>query len=608
MICEYKKRPIKTGIRELIEDIKGGDVFKRERAIEILSGLNDGEVVDATLPLLYEKDAAIRMAALEILKNVGKAKIDAILHLFSEKNEDVRVFACEIVAMIKEERALPYLFSALKKDSENVRCAACSALGEFSGMDVLYALIEALDDTEWVSFSAIQSLGKLKEKKAIPFLFRIMEEKNGLLGMAAFDALLSFKDKEVLRELAYRIKGFEEDKRNDFLKIVAERIDEDSFPVFYELFGDELFLHLREAITTGCKRTKDAISVLKYFKSCDSVELVIQVLKELGPDHEDYESALVVLSELKDVWRKNLKIYLEKGEEDLQHIIRAAIKEGVKIDEDSLIQIFVKSSVELKRLIAEHLERICLDGKNLLSLALKDADGHVRGEAAEMIGRKMFVEMEEEILRLVRNDYPDVRRKALKSLLILNKKRAKTEIERFVKDGGQVEKKIYASLCNMLSADENYPLVKRLINSTDIEERKIAIRVIEQFVNDERYMHLLSETLNSKLVPHEALKVVREKKLTRFKERVVGIFLSEKDLWTKYFALLALASFNDDSLFSVFLEAIEDKNPLIRIAGIKGLLSIRNKKDVELYIARLKLDSDENVRMEAEIAEKQLRE
>ncbi|MCX7856684.1 MAG: HEAT repeat domain-containing protein [Deltaproteobacteria bacterium] len=604
----FAPRVKRVHIERLIKDLKEGDTYKREKAVEILSGLSDGKVITATIPLIYEKDTSVRMAAVEVLKKVGGTKLEAILSLFSDESEDVRIYACDVVGYIKDERAIPYLLKALKSDTENVRVAACSALGEFKREDVVDALTDVLEDSEWIAFSAISSLGKIKDPKSIPHLTQRLKTGSDLIAMAACEALLKYKDPRAITEVALTIKGFKEEKKSAFLKVIVDRVEDGFIDVLYENFGEDIFPYLKDAILLERRRSKDLLGLLKYFKTHETVELLINLLNDMGEDHEDYEFVLDILSELKEVWIHSLDDYLKRGESYAAHIINCAVNEEVKIEEKPLLEIFTTSSLEVKRIIVKHLDKLCTDGKKILILALKDKDGHIRGDAAEVVGKKKWNDMEMEILRLVRNDYADVRIKALKSLIAINREKAKSEIEKFVSEGTKEDKKVYVSCSSMLSADENYKFVMELLKSHDLEEKRLAVHIIEGFIEDERYHKLVKDLLEGDLIPYEVLKIVKDKRLIQFKDRVVEIFGDKtRDTWTRYFAISALSSFDDKGLFPVFVEAVKDENPLIRIAGIKGFLSIKEKKALD-YILPLKEDKDQDVRLEAQYVGERLME
>jgi HEAT repeat protein len=598
----------KVTIEMAVCHLRGADILKREKAIETLSNLPTKRVVRSIVPLLYDKDTGVRMATLEVLKNVGKRRIDEVLRLFMDESEDIRIYACDIVSHIRDEMAIPYLFSALKDESENVRSAACTALGEFNRPDVVDSLISALNDSEWVVFSAISSLGKIRDARSVPHLLEFLENGSELLAMAACEALLNFDDRGTLEKVARKVKGLDKKRRTTFLRVMAEKVDSRLIPVLYENFKEDLFLPLKEVILIEKKRSREILASLKYFKSSDSVELIIEVMKEIEEDHEDYEFLLGILSELKDVWAGCVEEHIKKGEGYAKPIIMASINEGIKVDEEILYEVFSRGSLELKRAIVKNLDKLSSHGRKILCHALKDKDGHIRAYAAQMVGKKMFVQMEGEIERLIRNDYPDVRIEALKSLILINKKKAISEIERFLSEGSFIEKKVYVACSSMLDGDENYPFVKKLVENGKIDEKKLAVKVINHFFDDTRYLGLLSEILKGDEIPKEALKVVKERRLTQFRDRVVEIFRDKRrDIWTRYLALIALSAFEDRNLFFIFQESLKDENPLIRIAGIKGFLSIKEREALK-YIKPLTRDKDEDVRTEAKYAEERLKE
>ena len=101
-------------------------------------------------------------------------------------------------------------------------------------------------------------------------------------------------------------------------------------------------------------------------------------------------------------------------------------------------------------------------------------------------------------------------------------------------------------------------------------------------------------------VPHEVLKVIKEKRLSLFKDRLIGLFDDKsRGLWTRYYALSALSSFEDHGLFDTFTRGLEDENSIIKIGCLKALSDLNDVRALE-YIMPFIQNADEDVRSTAE--------
>jgi HEAT repeat protein len=124
--------------------------------------------------------------------------------------------------------------------------------------------------------------------------------------------------------------------------------------------------------------------------------------------------------------------------------------------------------------------------------------------------------------------------------------------------------------------------------------------VIGAFIDDEGYAELFQQLLKAESIPHEVLKIVKEKKLIQFRSLLNKIFSdTTKGLWTRYYALMALGAFEDPSLFRLFVEGLQDQNSLIKIGSLKALNDLKDKKAI-VHVKPLINNKDEDVRSTAE--------
>lgn len=583
-------------LEKAVRDLRSEDLYLREKASEFLIKNPTALLAEELFSLLEDEDVSVRMASLEVIKKIGGVFKEKILELFSHPSEDVRVYACEIVSELKIKEAIPYLLRAQEKDTETVKILAITALGEFNDERVVDALIRQIYGEEWVSFSAISSLAKIKSKKSLRPLLDVLKSGNDFLSICAIKALLEFEDRDVNRLIFEEIDAIDEERRNIFLRVILETGNKELIEETYKRYGASIVPILRELILDERKRDKGLIEGLKFVREREVVEILIKILSEIGEESDEYEFISSILAEMKELWADDLFLHSVRDKEILKHFLAAAKFAGVKLDERLLASQFMEGPPEVKRFIISNLEVLCENGEELASLALKDLDGHVRGYACEYVGKRRLREFEYELVKILESDYPDVRIKALKALISIDRERAKTHIERLLDAANPVDLKVYLAISPLLSGEENYPYVLKILSKP--EGKKIALQVIGEFVEEERYRKLLEETLDGEEVPHEALRIIKDKRLRGFEEKLIRIFENSGNLWNRYFALGALSALEDQRFSHLFERALKDPNPLIRIAGIKGLTQLMEDGAIAL-IEPLLSDPDETVRMEA---------
>jgi HEAT repeat protein len=566
---------------ELVLALKEADDFTRAKIIEKLVSSPDKAMVQQVVGLLDQKNTSLRMDALDILKKTGNCSIETIIQLLYHDNEDVRVYGCEVLAVLKHGASLPYLIEKVREDNENVRNAAIMALGEFNDQRSVDVLLDVLEQEEWVAFSAIYSLAKIGSRKAVPALLNVFRNRGEELSLAACEALISFRDSETIDQIVDFIDHLERDKKNTFVGVIIEQGDDQVFQRLMLKMGNDLLNPLLNFLQVEKRKSFEAASFLVHFKHRDAARAMLNILKDMDPEEDEYASVLALFMELQGVWSLDLEEYLAIDEYVLP-IIRACAGVGCAIDEPLLLKTFCFSQLPAKREIMKQLGKISNgNGYRVIREAMKDSDGHVQAEAVAIAGTMSLRELTGDILLMAKKGYPDVRIKAMLALIRLEPPMALAAIEWFVKEGNSDDKRTYLSVTSHLDAETNYPFLKELIEDQDDKVRQMTIRVIGNYVDHEEYLDLFREVLKGGPIPNEVLKVIGEKKLTGFRQLLLNIVSDPLQVvWTKYYALAALAGFADSSLFAVFVSALKEKDNLIKIGALKALSELRDKRAI----------------------------
>ncbi|MCX5813495.1 MAG: HEAT repeat domain-containing protein [Proteobacteria bacterium] len=588
-------------LSKLIGLLKNGDSFEKEKAMEGLLAFPTKKVVEQTAQLLQKSETNVRMVAVEILKKIGYCSLETVTDLLYDENEDIRVYACEILGSINDKRSIPYLIKKLHEDNENVRNTVCIALGEINDEQAVDALLDALNDDDWIKFSAIYSLGRIGSKRAIVPLLDVFEHGEEEVSFVACEVLVDLGGEEILDEILEILKKWDRKKRGDCIKIILEKENEYIFQTLKEKIGDELFEHFLNVIESEDKKSLNNLKLLANFKNSISCETILNSFKDVDPNEDEYYEKLLLFAELKEVWEDNIEEFMDKDEEYVLPFIKVSGIEKIKIAEDVLLKKYLASSIDVKREIVKNLPAI-IDGRGLSIIreAVADPDGHIIGDAMMVISSMEIMEMKDEIIKIVKKGFFDVRIKALKALIKLDLNSVLEIIDQFVNNGTNEDKKLYLSVASLLSSNQNFPFTEKLLHDPDATIGKATVSVIGQFLDNERYMDLFKKLLMGKDIPHEALKVIKDKKLSLFKDRLVEIFINvNSGLWTRYYALLALGVFEIPSLFEIFLQGLSDNASLIKIGSLKALSDLNDKRALP-YIRPFVQSQDEDVRSTAE--------
>ena len=151
-------------IEDLIADLKSTDDFTREEAIGELEMKGD-EVVDPLIDALSDRNKNVKIAAIQILANIG------------------------------DEKAIKPLILTLSDNNKLVRREASTALSRM-GPAAVDPLIEVLDNPDWrVRGAAAWALGNLNDEKAIPALEKLLDDESGYVKSGAQSAIATIQRK-----------------------------------------------------------------------------------------------------------------------------------------------------------------------------------------------------------------------------------------------------------------------------------------------------------------------------------------------------------------------------------------------------------------------------
>ena len=588
-------------LTQAIQLLKEGDTFVQEKATEILLAAKDRSVIKKLLPLLHEKDTGVRMTALEILKRIGHLDLSSIIPLVDYDNEDVQVYTCEIMASLKDPDTVGLLVRKSLENNDNVRTAAAIALGEFKSEEAVDALLRILGEDDWIVFSAIYSLGKIGNPKAIQPLMDVLRNREEEVSLAACEVLLGFRQEGILDEVFSILKAWNKEKRSPYIKIILEQGDYEVFVRLKDKIGEDLFEELLHGIKYEQKDSLKMMTLLAHFKSGEACNVILEKLKEMDPDDEDYSELLDVFVGLKEVWGWDPSKYLGKGKAYFLPMIQACVRAPIALDDDILLQVFRSAEQPVRREIITNVPVLVKGtGRELVAEAIRDADGHVKGGAILAAGQMGLEDLKGEIVESALKGFMDVRIKAVQVLSCVDKAEGIRIIEKFVHSGSVDDKKVYLSVADRLDGATNLPFLQKLVADEDEKVRYGAVRVVGTFLDEPAYMRMFTSLLDEENIPHEVLKVIRERRLAPFRDKLVSIFThKEKGLWTRYYALLALGALEDPSLFDTFVSGLTDDNSLIKIGSLKALSDLGNKKAVR-YARPFTHSPDEDVRSTAE--------
>lgn len=157
--------------------------------------------IDEMLKKIYENP----ISAIEELETKGDdSSVKMLMHIIENRYEDwrIKIKAIQSISKLKNPIAIDLLIKVLNDsfftfDCPALKWHAAKALGNFHGYSRIEdALLDSLsDESTYVREAAIESLGKLRSKRAVAYIIPFLDNSSFALRISAIKALGRIGDK-----------------------------------------------------------------------------------------------------------------------------------------------------------------------------------------------------------------------------------------------------------------------------------------------------------------------------------------------------------------------------------------------------------------------------
>ncbi|MDA8325819.1 MAG: HEAT repeat domain-containing protein [Nitrospiraceae bacterium] len=185
----------------LIKALKDGNQGVQDAAMRSLIAIGGEAAAYMVLPLLRD-DVVTRNMAVIILQELGKVVVPMLGPLMRDKDDDIRKFALDLICEIGECPAPELLQELLQRDpNPNVRVSAAKAIGALRMSGAVPALVEALRDTEWVSFAVLEALAAIKDDGSVEAVAELLMSPSEVIRSGAISCLASIETASAIAAL-----------------------------------------------------------------------------------------------------------------------------------------------------------------------------------------------------------------------------------------------------------------------------------------------------------------------------------------------------------------------------------------------------------------------
>ena len=556
----------------LIKVLRDTNTGVQDAAMRSLISIGGEATAYMVLPLLRE-DSFLRNTAMIILKDIGYETVPLLRLLLKDKDDDIRKFAIDLLIEINYCDYLDDLVSLLYNDKNaNVRASAAKALGIFNYKKAIPELIKALNDEEWVCFSALEALALMKDESTIEPIAQLFKRDSETIRFAAIEAIGRMGIKSAERYLLDHLSiTYGSEKMATIKSLIqigaalAPGIADVLIDMFINSEWEDRLIALKGLV--DLQDHKAIPTILDIAGSLDSSvpdEMdTLEAVKNLLTGFDCAQSLIRIISDPDAKYRaKTLAINIIESQN-----CKDAIPYLLKVFEYDLRDIKRASISTLKELGGEDLN-------DFFTNALEDSDGHVRKYAAAALGKmgdKGDKSVFGSLLRLLNKEvYPDVKEEMVKAMLAIDSDGVISRLNDFDAYTKEIVGKYSRDfdVLNILMGDENLNVrLAAIMSLGSFDEQKARQKLLDA---------LKDENVN---IRKTALLTLAE--VGCGSEEILPM-LTDSDAWVRIYALKALGnSVNPDLIESIVPMLKSEEIPVV-LSCIDAISRIASYNDINI--------------------------
>lgn len=573
-LAEADERAVYPLLKALMDENPG----VQDAAMRALTAIGGEVVAYMVLPLLRE-DSYLRNTALIILKDLGGVSVPLLYPLLKDKDDDVRKFSLDLLGDIKEGVFVDMILPLFGDPNANVRAAAANAAGSLACIDAVPFLTEALKDEEWVGFSALEALGRLRAENAEAPISELLSEGSDATRYAAIETLGKIGSMASSRRLLQHASRTEGAEKTAAIKSLVQIGLTPSMSGVLEV----LIQLLREG---DWDEKSVAIKGLVDLKDPRAVHPLVDTAGSLDhsvPEEEEYIFAIKEAVKRLGCEDELIKILSDPSIRFRGRAFAAEVLGEMKCEKavphlQKLLETYFR---DVRRAGMKALQDLSGEGTRQTMLeAVEDRDGHIRRMAASALGRIGGGAAADSLMRLLGEErHMDVIEEAVKALLQIDPQRLYSRL-------GELSARVRERVGRFA---EDADILLRLSRDDDVDVKTSAIARMG-FVRDERVCERLREAAREEQPAVRKAAVMAMGELDCCAGDVKSL-LSDSDMWVRLYAVKALGRLTDGDRLKALEPMLGDSEiPVVlstvdTIADIGGaeafgiLESLRNHAD-----------------------------
>ncbi len=548
----------------LCKHIQSTNIGVQEAAEYALRKIGGRQIIQKILPFLRSESPSLRNISMDILREIGSEDITSIQPLLRDVDPDMRIFMSDILGHTKSLQAVHLLCEALLKDPEvNVRYQAAMSLGTLGYAEAVESLEKAMHDEEWVQFSVVDALVKIRAEETAGMLVQHLDHCSALVASIIIDALGELKNIKAVPLLLRYLEKANPVLCHKAVKAIVQILGEGALSLLSSKDQERFKGFLGTALSDEDESVQmAALSGLATVGDAQSSKFVMDFILTLkaDPENDIYLASIKTLAAIG--YNTTFAAFLCSSDAATVHVALEAceLMESAGCME-SISSIFWKLDRDGQRLASRSMIKHANEenAKFILDILERSDDSEVIKNAMLCLGVNLkYAQAQEKIFSLLEHSYADVRGVAMEACIELHTNELE---EKFVKlfESDQEEQRAMALyvLCNYGIA-KHFDIVEKALGDDSATVRQLAV---ESFASPDIRLHDNIDTLLKKL--HDPDHDVRI--------AVVDV----------------LGSQQDNNLTKYLVNALDDENEWVCIRAIEALGTIKSDNTAEQLVCHL---------------------
>ena len=576
---------LSASIELLCKCLARSDIGVQEAAEYALRKIRGSEVIKLLLPLLRSDDAPLRNIAMDVLREIGADDLSLLQPLLHDSDGDIRIFISDILGSTANRRVVAPLCDSLLKDPEvNVRYQAAVSLGNLAFPEAVDCLKQAMLDEEWVQFSVVEALTKIRADSTVIALTQALSTCSALVSSIIIDALGEMGNIKAVPLLFKSLEQASIPLRHKAVKSIVKILGGKSLsllsPKDQECFKSYLLEALDDEDESVLVASLAGLAVMGDEKATGGI---FKLAARLDPDRhgELLHAATQAIAAIG--FNENFKENLYAMDND--KLVHIAVEASLLMDSPECVhhmkEIFWKHGRDIQRLAAARLARIAGRGDIpfFLDLLERHTDGDVLKAALFFLGGRMKAsEAADKLFSMLAHPYDDVKEAALEACIALGSDLAAQYFGPMLQAGEPQLRSMAVYALGRQDMKANLAALRTALEDENPHVRQVAVESFAANDACNEYLPLLLPRLNDE---NRDVRVTMVSLLGNCKSpdvlpHLLSV-LKDRDDWVRIRAVEGLGQLKVTAAVPHLVQMLSSANPMLTFKIIDALGRIGGK-------------------------------